>query len=332
MKILVTGGNGFLGSVIVRRLMEEGHEVVSIQRSDPILIEKQEGVTYIQGDLTELESCRGAFVGVDAVFHVAAMAGIWGPWESFYQANYIATQNVVLCCKEQEIKTLVYTSTPSVVFTGASISGSDESMDYGNYWLSHYALTKRMAEEWILGDEVLKSVDVVSIRPHLIWGVGDPHLLPRVVNRGRSKRLVKIGKGDNKVDLTHVENAAEAHICAFKKLLEDPKEISGHSFFISDDNPVFLWDWINQLFDKMGIPSVERKLPLPVVFRLAHVLELFHRWFKLKSEPPMTRFVALELAKDHYFDITKAKRLLGYKPIVDQEAALDEVVEYLKPL
>jgi nucleoside-diphosphate-sugar epimerase len=332
MKILVTGGNGFLGSVIVRRLIEEGHEVVSIQRSDPVLIDKQPGVTYVQGDLTDIGSCRDAFDGMEAVFHVAAMAGVWGPWEAFHQANVVATENVVTCCREAGIRTLIFTSTPSVVFSGKPISGEDESMPYGHYWLCHYAQTKRMAEEWVLSEPVTRELNVVALRPHLIWGVGDPHLLPRIVDRGRSRRLIKIGHGENKVDLTHVENAAEAHICALRKLIDAPETVSGQAFFISDDAPVLLWDWINALFAKMSIPPVEKRLPLGLVFRMAHLLELIHRWFRLKSEPSMTRFVALELAKDHYFNISKAKRLLGYQPIADPEKSIDAVVEYLRPL
>lgn len=332
MKVLVTGGNGFLGSRIVRQLLEDEYEVFSIQRSDPVVISKQKGVKYIQGDLSDKASMFSSFKGMDAVFHVAALAGVWGLWDEFYMANVVATENVIEACREHGIKKLVYTSTPSVVFTGESIRGLDEDLPYGNNWICHYAHTKSIAEEKIRSAETCADIDTVALRPHLIWGAGDPHLLPRLVSRARDNALKIVGEGRNTVDMTHVDNAVFGHIKAFQVLLEKPAQITGKAYFLSDDEPVVIWDWVNQLLNRLGISPIEKRLPFRVVYLVGHLMELAYRCFRLEGEPPMTRFVATELAKDHYFDISAAKRDLGYQSIIDRKQAMDDLVEYLNSI
>lgn len=329
MKILVTGGNGFLGSHIIKRLVEEGHEVRSVQRSDPSVIRKEEGVEYVQGDLSKYETLDGCFDGIELVFHTAALAGFWGSWEEYHEANVLSTRNVVLACQQHRVRKVVYSSTPSVVFSGESISGADESLPYGENWLCHYAHTKKIAEEEILELGKKGELDVVALRPHLIWGAGDPHLLPRLVNRARTGRLKIVGNGKNLVDITHVGNAAEAHLSAMKILLDSPEKIRGKAYFISDGSPVEVWKWVNAVFEKLKIPPIKKKLPFKLVYCMGAVFEFFNQLFKLHSEPPMTRFVATELAKDHYFDISAAKRDLGYEPKKDLEGEMKEMAEYL---
>jgi len=331
MKIVVTGGNGFLGSHIARELVSLGHEVISIQRSDPVIIQKQEGVDYIQADLTDPITFSPHFKGIDVVFHVAAYAGVWGPWDEFYASNFEATANVVEACKLHGIRKLIYTSTPSVVFSGASISGADESLPYGSNWLCHYAHSKQLAEAYVLSDEVARNLDVVAIRPHLIWGSGDPHLLPRLVERARDGGLRIVGDGKNRVDITHVSNATQAHLLALKQLIEHPDLVRQKAYFISDGEPVVLWHWIQELLKDLGIRRIRKRISYSMAYRIAWVLEVIYQRFRLRGEPPMTRFVAVELAKDHFFNISAAQRDLGYSPC-HEESARSELIDYLKSL
>ena len=124
MRILVTGGGGFIGGYIVDRLLQRGLFVRVIGRtSQPELTAK--GVEFITCDLMDTEAVCAACVGIDVVFHVAAKAGIWGAWESFYQPNVVGSQSVLEACRRNNISRLVYTSTPSVVFNRKSIKGQE---------------------------------------------------------------------------------------------------------------------------------------------------------------------------------------------------------------
>lgn len=327
MKTLVTGGGGFLGRYIVKRLLDRGCEVAILGRSSQPDMEDK-GVRLFQGDLGDVELVEAACKGRDAVFHVAAKAGIWGSLKSFYQPNIVGTHNVISACQRHGVRRLVYTSTPSVVFNRQSFQNADESIPYGHDWLCHYAQTKSMAEREVLFSHQPKGLRTVALRPHLIWGVGDPHLLPRVINRARSGRLRIIGDGQNRVDITHVENAAEAHLLALDAL--EKGMTGGKAYFISQGEPVRLWDWINEMLQGLSIPPVVKKISLKKAYAVGACLEGIYKILNLKCEPPMTRFVALELAKDHYFDISAARRDLGYEPKVSTPQGMAEYLEHFK--
>ncbi len=323
MRILVTGGGGFLGGYIVRGLLERGHEVAVFGRSAQTDLEAQ-GVRVFCGDLFDAALVHEACKGVEAVFHVAAQTGVWGSWESFYRPNVDGTQNVIDTCREHGVKYLVYTSTPSVVFTGEALINADESLPYGDNWLCHYAHTKAIAENEVLEADDPDGLHTVALRPHLIWGVGDPHLVPRIIEQAGKGRLRIVGEGDNLVDITHVANAASAHLLALGALERGVG--GGRAYFISQGEPVRLWDWINDLLGRLGLPSVVKKVSLNKAYAAGAVLECVWKVLHLKGEPPMTRFVAVELAKDHYFNIEAARRDLGYEPTISTEAGLEELV------
>ncbi|MFG0255903.1 MAG: NAD-dependent epimerase/dehydratase family protein, partial [Rhodopirellula sp. JB053] len=156
----------------------------------------------------------------------------------------------------------------------------------------------------------------VSLRPHLIWGNGDPHLLPRLLDRARSGRLRIIGDGENRIDTVHVTNAAAAHVNAIDALASNPDDAAGRSYFIAQDEPVKCWQWISQLCEKFDAPVPTKKISYQAAYAIGAGLESIYRSLRRSDEPPMTRFVAAQLAKDHYFDITAAKERLGYRPTV----------------
>lgn len=333
MRVLVTGGAGFLGRYIVAELLAAGHQVVSFQRSAApelaqtavllwqtsgeagapalALPEAQEQLTVIRGSLTDAAQVNAACQGCDAAVHVAALAGVWGRRADFEAVNVQGTRHVLEACRAQGVRYLVHTSTPSVVFTGEAFAGADERLPYGRNWLCDYARTKAQAEAEALAAQG-EGFAVCALRPHLIWGVGDPHLLPRVVARARSGRLRIVGDGTNRVDITDVRNAARAHLQALEAL--QAGRAGGRAYFLSQGDPVALWPWLNALLARLDLPQAERRVPLKTASRLGAVCEGLWRALRLPGEPPMTRFVATELAKDHWFDITAARRDLGYVP------------------
>ena len=325
MKILVTGGGGFVGGYIVERLLARGYAVRSIGRSpQPELVAK--GVEVVCGDLTDATAVSAACEGVDAVFHVAARAGVWGSWESFYGPNVIGTRNVLSACRKWQVKRLVYTSTPSVVFNGDSIRGGDESLPYGKNWLCHYAETKALAEQEALAANSEK-LQVVALRPHLIFGPGDPHLLPRVIESVKAGRLRIVGDGSAKVDVSYVGNVADAHLDAFDAL--ERGKGAGQAYFISQGEPVDLWPWLNSILEGLGQPPLTQKIPLPLAYGIGALCEGAWNVLRRRTDPPITRFVAVELAKDHYFDIRKAQHALGYRPRVPMNEALKLTIQDL---
>jgi len=326
MKILVTGGGGFVGGYVIERLLARGYAVRSIGRSSQPQLEAQ-GVEVVCGDLTDAAAVSAACEGVDAVFHVAARAGVWGSWESYYQPNVIGTRNVVVACQQQSVERLIYTSTPSVVFTGQPIRGGDESLPYGKNWLCHYAHTKAIAEAEALAanSETLK---IVALRPHLIFGPGDPHLLPRVLASVQAGRLKIVGDGRSRVDVSYVGNVAGAHLDAFDALAAGKG--AGQAYFISQGESVEMWPWLNSILEGLGHAPLTSKIPLPVAYTVGALCEGLWKVLGRRDEPPITRFVAVELAKDHYFDISAARRDLGYLAKTPMVEALNQTILDLK--
>ena len=324
--VLVTGGAGFLGQAVVQRCLARGYRVRVLGRT-PIAGELADKVDFIRGDIADRAMVEVAVKDCDYVFHVAAKAGVWGPWEEYLRINIGGTSHVVDACKAHGVRALVHTSTPSVVFSGESFRGADESLPYGDNWLCAYAETKAIAEEVAL-KAASDKLKVCALRPHLIWGPGDHHLFPRVLARARAGKLRIVGDGENQVDVTHVDTAADAHLSALDALLAG--RANGKAYFLSQGEPVKLWAFINRLLVGAGEKPITRRISQRAAYRLGALLEGVWTLFRLKGEPPMTRFVAVELAKDHWFDVTAARRDLGLKPAVETWAELDRLAATLR--
>ncbi len=323
---LITGGGGFVGKAVVKRLLDEGVSCRVLGRN-PYPELHSLGVECVVGDIRDQDAVLEACRGVDIVFHVAALAGIWGTWEGYYSINVEGTKNVIAGCKKNDIPNLVYTSTPSVVFNRSDICGGDESLPYPTSFQCHYAKSKVMAEKIVL-EAAGESLRSCALRPHLIWGPGDPHLIPRILDRGRKGQLKIVGEGSNLVDISYIENVAHAHLLAAENLISSGTA-SGNAYFISQGEPVNLWDWVNSLFEKAGVETLQKKVPFFLAYGAGGVLELFHTLFRSAEEPRMTRFLAEQLAKSHYFSIAKAEKDLGYTPQVSTEEGMDRLLQWI---
>jgi len=329
VKILITGGGGFLGRALVGLCQARGYAVRSFSRApQPALAAAS--VEVLAGDLADPAAVDRAVAGCDGVFHVAAKAGVWGPWNDYYRPNVLGTQNVLAACRRHGVSRLVHTSTPSVVFDGQSHAGADESLPYGRRFPCAYPHTKALAEQAVLAAHDRAALRVTALRPHLIWGAGDPHLVPRIL--ARAHRLRVVGDGTNRVDLTHVRHAAAAHLLAFDALADPAHPAGGRAYFISDGAPVMLWEWINRLLLRLDRTPISRRISLSAARTAGGALEVLWRLLPfLPGEPPMTRFVATELAKDHWYSIAAARRDLRYAPVSDLSAAMDELILSLCP-
>lgn len=322
MKALVTGGGGFLGQAIVRGLHKRGVEVRSFSRS-PHAGLTGSGIEQQQGDLADAARVSSAVRGCDVVFHVAAKPGIWGVYEDYHRTNVTGTQNVIAACRAHGVRRLVYTSSPSVVFDGRDMEGVDETVPYPSRFEAHYPKTKALAEQLVRAANDAQ-LATVSLRPHLIWGPGDNHLLPRLVARARAGQLARIGSRPNPIDTVHVENAADAHMLAADRLLPG-SAVAGKVYFISQGEPVPMWDMVNRLLLAAGAPPVTRTVPVWLALALAGVFETVHRVTRDSREPRLTRFVVRELSTAHWFDITAARRDLGYSPAVSIAEGLEQL-------
>lgn len=323
--VLVTGGGGFLGSAIVDRLSRRGDRIVSFARGFyPELTDKV--VDQIQGDICNRDQVLKACKDKELVFHVAAKAGVWGSYSDYYRTNVIGTENIIDACRTHRVPYLVYTSSPSVIFNGKDIEGVDESAPYSDRFQSHYQRTKAIAEQAAVAasDPELKTI---VLRPHLIWGPGDNHLVPRII--ARAKTLFIVGDGNNLVDTTYIDNAADAHLLAADRLAERP-ELSGKIYFISQGEPVRLWDMINDILQAGGLDPVTRSMPRKVAWFIGGCLESLYRILQITREPKMTRFVADELSTAHWFDISAARKDLGYAPGVTMKEGLDRLEAWLR--
>ncbi len=349
MRALITGGGGFLGSRIAEMLVERGDRVRVFGRSSYPRLERV-GVECMVGDIRDSQAVNQAARHVDTVFHVAALAGVWGPRRTFFEINSRGTANVIQACLLNRVQKLVYTSTPSVVFNGRDIVEGDEELPHATRFLAAYPASKSVAEKMVIEANGWESVveekrlaeseikqrhgstvhrlSTCALRPHLIWGPGDPHLVPRLIRMVEAGRLKCVGGGANRVSLTYIDNAARAHLLAADALAPDAAN-AGQAYFINDREPVVLWDWINDLFRRLRLPPVKRKLPFRLAYAVGAGLELVYHLSSRLGEPPMTRFVAEQMAKSHSFSWRKAARDFGYEPLVDNESGLRKLVEAL---
>jgi nucleoside-diphosphate-sugar epimerase len=326
MKALVTGGGGFLGSAIARMLRERGDQVTSFARGAYPELEAS-GVAVVRGDLDDREAVAAACAGADVVFHVAARAGLAGPHKEYVRTNVGGTAHVIDACRRHRVPRLVYTSSPSVVFDGRDMEGVDESVEYPARWIASYPETKARAERMVLAASS-PDLAVVSLRPHCIWGPGDNHLVPRIVARARAGRLRRVGAGGKRVDATYVDNAARAHLLAADRLAPGAP-IAGRAYFIAQGQPVETWEFIDRILACAGLPPVRASVPAGVAYAAGAAAEAVWRLFALPGEPPMTRFLASELSTSHWFDLSAARRDLGYEATVGIDEGLARLARWI---
>jgi 2-alkyl-3-oxoalkanoate reductase len=335
MKALVTGGGGFLGKKIVSALIDKGIQVRSFARGDyPELT--QMGVDHVRGDLVDAESITAACRDMDIVYHVASLVSPFGRPQDFDRINIDGTRNVITACRENNVKYLVFTSTPSVIHDGNDAEGIDESKPYPDSFLCDYFRSKAVAEKSILeandsvlanGQDVLRTC---SLRPHAIFGPGDLSLFPILLQKAKAGRLRILGSGNTKIDWTYVDNAVQAHLNAGDALQDMSSNAAGKAYFIANDEPVNPWEFFNQVLSELDLPRIEKRVPLQVALKMGGVMEFIWRTLRLDGEPPATRAMASVMGTSHYFDLSAAKKDLGYEPHVPLQEGIARTVPWLR--
>jgi len=328
MRILVTGGGGFLGSAISRQLLDAGYAVRVLGRHRYPEVEAL-GAEGVVCDLSRGRGLDEALIGVDAVIHTAAKAGMWGAYDDYYEANVVATERLIEAMKQAAVPRLVFTSSPSVTFHGRDEENlSEDDATYPDSFPFYYPETKALAEAIVLAANS-DQLATTALRPHLIYGPGDPHLLPRLVERHRAGRLRVIGDGRNRVALTYIDNAAAAHLQALKHLAPGSAN-SGRAYFVTDDEPVVVWRWLEEVFVGAGLGRIEGQVSRFVAMPIALVAEAIWTLFGLRSEPPLTRFTVQQISASHFYDLSNARRDFGYAPIVSGEDGQQRTIEWLR--
>lgn len=321
MKALVTGGGGFLGGAIVRALVNRGDDVVALQRGKYPELEKL-AVRCYTGDMIDADVVTDASKDCDVIFHVAGKTGIWGDFQDYYRTNVVGTESVITACQRNNINRLVYTSSPSVIFNGEDEENTNESMAYPDRYFNHYQTTKAIAERKVLAAND-DSLATVALRPHLIWGANDPHLIGRIVARARAGKLRLI---DTKklADTTYIDNAVSAHLLAAYSL-HPGAACAGKTYFITNGEPLPIGEFINSILVAVGMSPVSKTVSPGFAYFVGYTTELIYRLLNIKKEPMMTRFVARQLSCAHWYDISAAKRDFGYEPKVSIEEGLKQL-------
>lgn len=322
--IVVTGGSGFVGGAIVRALVARGERVRSVQRADAPAL-RALGVEVVRADLADRDATLAALAGADAVLHVAAKADVWGRRADFERANVDGTANVLEACRAHGIRRLVYTSTPSVVHAGRDVEGADESAPIPPRFTSPYPETKARAEALVLAANGA-ALATVALRPHLVWGPGDPQLTARVIALARAGRLRLVGGGARLVDATYVDNAVDAHLAALDRLAPGAA-CAGRAYFIAQGEPLPQRELVNGILAAAGLPPCTKSISPALALVAGALCELAWTALRRTDAPPMTRFTASQLATAHWYDLTAARRDLGYAPRVSTAQGLARLAE-----
>jgi nucleoside-diphosphate-sugar epimerase len=325
MKVLVTGGTGFLGFGIAQQLVKQDFEVVTFSRAEKDLM--KEGVVHHRGSVSDFTALKTAMQGCEAVFHVAAKTGIWGSYDSFYNTNVMGTENVVRACIELGVPYLVYTSSASVIYQDNS-EGKNERIPYPEKFDAPYPKTKAIAEQVVLRANGPKLV-TCALRPHLIWGPGDMHFLPRLSARRRKDQLRLLGSKQYLIDTIYIDNAVAAHLQILKKMQKDPERVAGKTYFISQDEPISIGAFTNGLLDAMGLPPVTKTMNADLAMFAGWLFQNVYKLLKIPSEPVLTVFLAKQLSSSHWYDISAAKQDFGFAPVISIVEGMNKLKMWL---
>jgi nucleoside-diphosphate-sugar epimerase len=308
MRVLVTGASGMLGRATATALAERGDEVTVLQRRPAGLPCRE-----VLGDVADPGIVAAAVAGQDAVLHLAAKVDVTGRWPEYERANVVGTRTVVDACRRAGVARLVHVSSPSVAHGGAALVGvgagpADPQRARGNY-----SRSKAVAERTALAADS-PDLAVLVVRPHLVWGPGDTQLVGRIVERARTGRLPVIGSGAALIDTTYVDNAAEALVSA----VDAP--VHGEALVVSNGEPRPVAEIIARLCRAAGVPEPRRRVPFPVAWLAGAAVEGIWTATQRRSTPPLTRFLAEQLATAHWFDQRRTRSALGWSPRI----SLDE--------
>jgi len=324
MNILLTGATGFLGFRTLERLVQLS-EVKSIVASGRVLRDSRKiihpKVNYILGDLADEGFVNSIIKNIEVVINTASLSSPWGSDELFYTSNVLSQKNIINASKIKGVSKIIYISSPSIYYNGEDRLLIKESEPLPKKFVNNYSKTKREAEN-LLQQSYL---NYIIIRPRAIIGRGDTVIMPRLIKAHSEGRLRIIGSGENVVDLTSVENVVESIVLS----INAPKKALNETYNITDGKPIKLWEAINVVFKGIGRKQIDKKVKFNFAYFVASILEVVSILFT-KKEPSLTKYSVGVLSKTFTLDISKAKKLLNYTPVVTTEQSIEEFINWYK--
>ena len=318
MKVFITGGSGFVGQNLIPLLISKGYSVNALARSNKAADTlKQLGANVINGDLDNLPALKEGIAGCQSVFHLAASVDFWATSEQLWGLHVVAVQNLLQEAKGAGVKNFVYLSAASVIITGKPMSNADETF-VSNNLLDGYSQTKLEAEKMVLRANA-PGFKTISIRPPLIWGKGDHHVLPSIIETIEKKKMQLIDGGLMRIATCHVRNVCEGLIDGEKA------EKGGEAYFITDGDPVVMKDFIGKYVATQGVTLPDKKVSLGMARTVAGVMEFVWNTFRLKGQPPLFKAMVNMLGVELTINDNKARRDIGYKNVVTVEQGLCEM-------
>jgi len=319
----VTGGSGFIGGALIRRLAADGWSVRALARSDASAQAVRElGAEAVTGSLEDTAAMRAGAQGCEVAFHAAAHLGQWGPREAFVRGNIVGTTNALAACREAGVRRFVHVGTEAALLAGQPLIETDERAPLRFDSASHYSSTKARAEEAVIAAHG-SGLETVVVRPRLVWGSGDTTVLPGLVAAVEQGRFVWIGGGRHRTATTHVQNVVEGLVLAAQR------GRPGNSYFVTDGGSEVFRDFITELLSTRGVSPPQRSIPRPVARALAGAAETAWSILPLPGEPPMTRLVYWLMALETTIDISKARDQLGYRPVMGIAEGMAELAHEL---
>lgn len=328
MKILVTGSTSLIGQHVVKRLLSRGDQVTVVQRGASSLKEVEE----VRCDLSSADEHRLGVSGgtlakamhdKDAVVHLAAKVGVAGRWDAYHAMNVEGTRHVINTALHCNVRRFIHISSPSVAHAGKSIIGGAATPADPEHVRGHYARSKAMGETIALaanGDDM----KVISLRPHLVWGPGDTQLVQRIIDRAKAGRLVLVGNGQALIDTTYIDNAASAIVAGIDHI----EQAAGEALVVSNGQPRTVSEVMHRMLTAAGIEGNLRTVPAGVAVTAGAVIESIWDALDRQEDPPMTRFLAEQLATAHWFDQRKTQRLLNWQPSIGLEEGFGHLASY----
>jgi nucleoside-diphosphate-sugar epimerase len=310
----VTGASGFIGGALTRRLVAEGWTVRALARSDRAArAVKAHGAEPVKGDLDDVGAMRDGAAGCDVFFHCAAHLGEWGNPEDFERVNVAGTGNAVRAANEVGTPRFVHVGTEAALLDGEPLVNVDETAPLRTGSKALYSRTKALAEQ-----EARQAGGIV-IRPRMVWGPGDTTILPAIAHAIRRGRFAWIGDGRHRTSTTHVDNVVEG------LLLGAQKGEPGEAYFVTDGEPQVFRDFITRLLATQGIEAPDRTIPRGVAGAVASAGETAWRILPLPGRPPLTRLAFWLASQECTIDIARARRDLGYSPVISVDQGLEEL-------
>jgi nucleoside-diphosphate-sugar epimerase len=295
-----------LGRATATGLLERGDEVTVLQRRPAGL-----PCAEVLGDVADPAAVERAARGQDAVLHLAAKVDVTGPWAEYVAANIEGTRTVLGACRAAGVGRLVHVSSPSVAHAGTPLAGVGAGPADAARARGRYARSKAVAESEALAADS-PALAVLAIRPHLVWGPGDTQLVARIVERARARRLPVIGSGAALIDTTYVDNAAAALVAA----VDACGPVHGEALVVSNGEPRPVAEVLGRLCHAAGVPGPRGRVPFGAAWIAGAAVEGVWAATRRRAVPPLTRFLAEQLATAHWFDQRRTRAALGWRPRV----------------